>query len=757
MTNKTTTKSLVGKVAKIYKKNYKTGETFFKFETKNEKTFFCSGRLDSEVDFKDFVLELKGEFYKTSNGSEVFKFKSASNCFKEEDSLITLFTSGFIGNISYKKALSIAKKLVNFEFNDFIFSLSDSYSRSFILDNVPELRPYENEIIKNTSLILRKREIFSLIMESGGSFSDAKKFSDKYPSEFNFKENGFTFLKNVGIPFSVADKIAQKKGVNHLSKERVAAVCMYALDLSEKNNDCFCEIKIPFNSNNNDEAGNFLYYCKEVMKEGCFEEIPLEFFIAEALNNRNIFVIEDEISKTVRVGKRKTYQKEFFLSKNILRLENSKKALYFNEENIEKIEKKINLSHSKEQLKAFECIKTSGVKVITGGPGTGKTTFINSLIMLYEMNREEERVKNASKAFSLEDSYEEEDLKPQLCSPTGRASSRLSESTGLKAETFHRWLDFKPFNEGVAKYGKQNQCGSDFYVFDEMSMSGLDISSMVFDSIKNGSTVILVGDIDQLQSVEKGNVFEDIIKSGLVEVYKLDSVFRQGEGSSVIKNSLKIKEGDTSFITDDSFEIITLENKEDFNLEIEKILKSKASYQFLSPTNKFFGGVKDINEMARETIFSNDEKKSISRPYLSYGDNIFYFNDKVIAIKNNYEKDYFNGEMGFITDIDESGIEVTFDDEKKIYVHGENLDEFLPAYAITIHKSQGSEFENVAITISNSSTRLLTRKILYTAVTRAKKKVKIIAIKGTLEKCLKSKNNEVRRKTFLREFLQNGF
>ena len=436
------------------------------------------------------------------------------------------------------------------------------------------------------------------------------------------------------------------------------------------------------------------------------------------------------------------YVAEKNISDKLLALDktkNIKKVNNFNSE-LERAEKKQDIILSEEQKEAVKAVNDNNVCVITGGPGTGKTTIIKTIIDIYKTRK----------------------LKVVLCAPTGRAAKRMQEQSGEEATTIHRLLEIRKLDEQEDYLSVDypiTPIDADVVIIDEMSMVDMFLMNHILKAIYLGTKLILVGDINQLPSVGPGNVLQDIIESEKITTIELNKIFRQAAKSKIITNAHRVNKGES---------FIGVEEKEDKlddffyinEISQEKILqdvislsagrlKKYGNYDFfkniqvLTPTKKGMLGTKELNKQLQNVLNPN---MAIEK---AHGDRVFRPGDRVMQVKNNYdiywEKEIegkiesgsgiFNGELGIITKIDEEEkqILVHFDDEKEAWYDFGNLDELEHSYSITIHKSQGSEFDVVILAVPQSSPMLLTRNLLYTALTRAKELLIVISSKNIIE------------------------
>ena len=376
------------------------------------------------------------------------------------------------------------------------------------------------------------------------------------------------------------------------------------------------------------------------------------------------------------------------------------------------------MEYSDEQRRSFQSICTPGIKIITGGPGVGKTTTINGLITSYMELLPDKKI--------------------ALAAPTGRAAQRMWDITMIEARTIHKLLDFKPFSAGDDESGatkdKENPIDADLIVVDEMSMVDTELFYLLLQAIKTGTIVLLIGDKDQLQSVSPGNILHDLLKSNIFEVYQLTKVYRQKGDNTIIDNAYKILNGQMDFIKNDKFEIKHTETeKEAMDCIIDKFNEWYAKedlkkIQILTPIKGGECGTTQINTVIAKIIRRESFEGT---PVYYFGKNSYTVGDKVIFHKNNYDKDYYNGDIGYVTNIIKNGIEVEVGEELK-KVTGDALKDVTLAYSITMHKSQGSEFDDIIIMLPDTYKNMLNRNLLFTAVTRAKRRVFIVYINSAL-------------------------
>ena len=527
-----------------------------------------------------------------------------------------------------------------------------------------------------------------------------------------------------GVDFKQIDQMAIELGMEKENQKRVKSGIKYAL------------IKITYNG----------HCC--TLKENLIEYVKTLLNVNEATIENGIInlKVNDEIVVENRNGEEWIYLYSFYnaenqIARNILELDK-----YRNVKKVSNIEKELNLVEkrtdiilSEKQKEAIRAINDNNVTIITGGPGTGKTTIIKSIIEIYKQKK----------------------YKIVLCAPTGRAAKRMTETTGEEASTLHRLLEIgKVDEESLFKKDNEYQgapIDGDIIIVDEVSMVDMFIMSYLLDCIYKGTKLILVGDCDQLPSVGPGSVLKDLIASERIVTVHLDKIFRQAAKSKIIVNAHRVNNG-KKFISKEDPEMEE-DSKQDFffikenNQEkvLEQVLslcngrlKKFGDYDFfesiqvLSPTKKGLLGTKEMNKALQEELNPHREGEAEKN---SMGA-IFRIGDRIMQIKNNYDMYWekknegevevgngvFNGETGTILNINEKekNICVKFDDDKYVWYEFNDLEQIEHSYCITIHKAQGSEFDVVIMIVPQAAPMLLTRNLLYTGLTRAKKLLIVI-------------------------------
>ncbi len=549
------------------------------------------------------------------------------------------------------------------------------------------------------------REVMVFLQSYEISSAYAVKIYKKYGREAVnvVRENPYKLSTDIfGIGFKIADRIAANLGIPKNSILRAKAAVFFILrEFSSKGHVYANERQIY------EYAFNELEIDKDLIKNALTE-----------LQKENEIVV-DNFNSDKQIYITRFYKAEDYCAKRLSRLiANKSLDLEIGIDNeINAVQSALNIKLSQGQKKAIEKAIHEKILVITGGPGTGKTTIINSIIYLIK----------------------KKNVKIQLCAPTGRAAKRMSEATGEEAKTIHRLLEYNPHKRKFEK-NFENPVLADLLVVDEFSMIDIQLFASLLDAIRDKTSLIFIGDVDQLPSVGAGNVLKDLIASELIPVVQLTEIFRQAEKSKIIVNSHRVNKGFMPFIDNahgtDFFFIETNDQKEAADIIVE-IYKNRIPAKFgfnpftdiqvLTPMNKGVAGVNNLNAVLQGALNNSTDE-------LVRGSKMFKTGDKVMQIRNNYDKNVFNGDMGVIERIDGLDQKVFIDFGGRVFDYDFSLiDELTLAYAVSIHKSQGSEYPCVIIPILTAHYVMLQRNLIYTAITRGKKMVNIVGSRKALE------------------------
>ena len=706
-----------GIVEKIIFRNEENGYTVAKFLSEDESIVVVGSCFEI---FEDRSYKLKGDFTYHKKFGQQFAFTSIEEILpNSKEALIKYLSNGMIPFVGEK----VARKIVE-EFGENTLEILEKNPQRLLSIEGIGRKKYK-KIYEALEKNLNARKILLYFSSYNISPNLALKIYKEYGDKSIdlIKENPYVLIEDIGgIGFKKADQIALSFGIKKDSEERIIQGLKYVLSRANLNGHTYLPLDILVKNANKlleisiDDLENSLrglsfskdFYVDKVGGDYLCYYAPYlraENYIAGKLNEINITFHED--------------------------LDVNKK--------IEEIEETRNIKLAQGQRQAIKKSLDHGVFLITGGPGTGKTTALKALIDVYEFMGK----------------------KIKLAAPTGRAAKRMKESTGHDALTLHKLLEIN-FTDSKDIYYDPIDLECDVLIVDEMSMVDIMLMETLLRSLEKGVRLILVGDPDQLPSVGAGNVLRDIIDSKLFSQVNLVEIFRQKEESMIIKNAHLINKGERPILNNNDFFLIS-EQGENKGLEIIKDLLSKrlgeyygidsSDIQVLSPMKKGLLGTFNLNKVLQELLNKSQEKIEV------FG-KTFKLYDRVIQMKNNYDleaiiendfykettKGVFNGDLGYISsiDVEEKILEVTFDDAKKVKYLPEDLDQLELSYAMTIHKSQGSEFPVVVIPLFWAPPMLLTRNLIYTAITRASKLVVLVGKYEYLMKMIENNKTRIR-------------
>jgi len=575
------------------------------------------------------------------------------------------------------------------------------------------------------------REIMIFLQGHGVSASYSAKIYKQYGNQSIeiVRENPYRLAHDIyGTGFITADKIAQNLGIDRNSLIRAKAGLLYVLNqLTEEGHVYYPETQLIHKAKEilNVDEEIIMPAVKELSKE---KEIFLEDLDPEG-HHRAAFLAPFYVAET-GVAQRLINLKE---SLSNIRPIHPEKA-------IEWVQQKLNIELAKRQEEAILLAATSKVLIITGGPGTGKTTIITAILRIFQQLR----------------------LRILLAAPTGRAAKRMNEATGWEAKTIHRLLEYSPYKGGFKK-DQDDPLEADVVIIDETSMVDTLLMYHLLKAIPSHAHLILVGDVDQLPSVGPGNVLKDIIRSGRFTVVTLTEIFRQAQESTIVVNAHKVNQGqfpvskeiDHPGKTD--FQFIQEEDPEKILQNILDLCSERIPRHFrfhplreiqvLTPMHKGTIGVTNLNVELQKRL-------NPGPPGITRGAWNFRSGDKVMQIVNNYDKDVFNGDIGLISKIDPEQREAVIEFDGRLVPYDySDLDEVVLAYAVSVHKSQGSEYPAVILPVVTQHYMLLQRNLIYTGITRAKKLVILIGTKKALSIAIRN-NKPQRRYTLLSERLR---
>ena len=731
---------IAGIVEDIVYRNIENGYTVFNLD-KDGVLVTCVGKC-AAISVGEYV-EVDGDYTKNAKFGEQFAFiniKAAKP--KSIEGIKKYLSSGLIKGIGPVTAEAIVEKFREETFN--IIELAP--------ERLTEIKGVSikkaNEIAQTFSELKKLQDAVMFLQEYGITVNLAVKIFNTYMDETIeiVSQNPYKLIEDVeGIGFITADKIANTMGIDSASEFRVRAGMLHLLkEASEK--------------------GGNTYLPEEELKDLLIKLLGLNNETFNDLFNSALesLIMDNVVKAFTTKGTPIVMLKQFYFMEqnvaqklNIINISKTQQSLDIERE-IAEFERVNKITLHEDQKNAVRKAVTEQVCVITGGPGTGKTTIVKCILQI---------LKNITSRF-------------YLLAPTGRAAKRLSESCGEEASTIHRALEVNyTDNDGtVFAYNDKNKLPADVVIVDEVSMLDISLCYHLLKALPNTCKLIFVGDKDQLPSVGAGNVLHDMLISGVIEVVQLSYIYRQSEKSLIISNAHLINEGkmpDLSNKGDDFF----YENREDslsmLNTVVELVTTRLPNFTKLEPKNiqvlaPMRSGACGVDRLNKElqAIINPDiiSKKSLVFENVTYREG-----DKVMQVVNNYNLEWvkdvdgvyekgqgvFNGDMGTIIKIDYQTGEtnVLFDDDKLCTYSRADIFELQICYATTIHKSQGSEFDVVVIPVVAGSSQIITRNLLYTAVTRAKKLVVLVGPKKNIARMIFN-NYTANRYSMLCEFIK---
>ena len=718
---------LQGQIERITYNNEENGFTIAKIKVYGQRDLVTIvGNLMAPIPGE--IIKLRGEWFNHPKYGEQFKIVHYKTAVPASVYGIQKYLgSGLIKGIGPVMAKRIVKKF-------------DKDTLDVIEEDVEKLIDV-NGIGKKRIAMIKKawedqkeiREVMIFLQAHGVSSGYATKIFKHYGDQSIevVKQNPYRLATDIfGIGFITADQIAEKLGFDKNSELRAEAGILYVLNQLADDGHVY----YPYEP--------LVEKCQEVLEVG--RDIIINAFGTITLDQR--IVIEDlndrldEFKETYKaVYLAKFHLCETSIARRLKTLANAPKSIRKIDSGkaIGWVQKQLDITLAKNQIEAIRCAVENKVMVITGGPGTGKTTIINAILKIFSKLN----------------------IRIMLAAPTGRAAKRMSETTGHGAKTIHRMLEYS-IQKGGFKKNDEKPLNCDLLIIDEASMIDTVLMYHLLKAIPQTATWIIVGDVNQLPSVGAGNVLKDIIASGSVSVVELTEIFRQAKASKIIVNAHKINNGIFPYLKPtgpkDDFYFIEEEDPDEVLRIILKLTTDRIPNRFgfdsvddiqvLTPMHRGIVGAGNLNIELQKNL--NPGEGGIVR-----GNRSFRVRDKVMQIKNNYEKEVFNGDIGRIKriDLESQVVTITFDGRHVEYDYPD-LDEIVLAYAVSVHKSQGSEYPAIIIPILIQHYMLLQRNLIYTAVTRGRKLVVIVGTKKALAIGINNDKTQ-RRFTYLKQRL----
>lgn len=719
---------LAGYVEHIIYRNTDNGYTVLNLVS-GEDEITCVGIFSTIAEGEN--IEAAGDYTDHPTYGTQFKVVSFEEKAPEDQEAIERYLgSGAIKGIG----LAMAARIVRRFREDTFRIIEEEPERLAEVKGISERKAMEIASQVNEKRDLRQAMIF--LQQFGITMNLAVKIYNKYGQEVYgiLKENPYRLADDIeGVGFRTADDIAAKAGIRTDSDFRVRSGILYTLLQASGEGHTF----LP-QEELTAKTSELLGIDKDIIEKNYMDlSIERKIIMKQSGEQTQIY----SASFYYMEANTATMLRELDIAYDVADAEI--------EQRIHNIEKQTGMQLDEHQVQAVKEAVRNGLLVITGGPGTGKTTTINTIIRYFEM----------------------EGMDIFLAAPTGRAAKRMSETTGFEARTIHRMLELNGGMEGSAGFERNetNPLETDLVIIDEMSMVDITLMNSLLKAIAPGTRLILVGDINQLPSVGPGSVLKDIIQSEAFNVVMLTKIFRQASTSDIIVNAHKINRGEEVSLDNKSMDFFFLKRYEAdiiINVVLQLVKQKLPKFvdatpydiQVLTPMRKGLLGVERLNGILQQYLNPPDKSKREKE----HGDMVFREGDKVMQTKNNYQLEWeictkfgltvdkgmgiFNGDMGIITEINDFAetMTVEFDEGRKVEYSYKLLDELELAYAITIHKSQGSEYPAVVIPLLNGPSMLMNRNLLYTAVTRARKCVTLVGNDTTFNQMIQNTSQQKR-------------
>ena len=719
---------ITGYVDHIVYRNAENGYTVLNLVNKEEE-ITCVGIFSAIAEGEN--IEASGDYTDHPTYGRQFKVEHFEERAPEDAQAIERYLgSGAIKGIG----LALAARIVRRFKEDTFRIIEEEPERLAEIKGISERKAMEIATQVNEKRDLRQAMIF--LQQYGITMNLAVKIYNRYGQEVYeiLKKNPYQLAEDIdGVGFKTADEIAARVGIRTDSDFRIRSGILYVLSGAAS------------------EGHTFLPQEELTKRASELLQVAPEFIEKHYMD----LAIERKLMLKQKEEQTQIYAASFYyMESNVATMLKQLDVTYDEsdtaiEKRILAIQKQTGMELEEHQVEAVKEAVKNGLLIITGGPGTGKTTTINTIIRYFEA----------------------EGMDIFLAAPTGRAAKRMSETTGYEARTIHRMLELNGGMEGNAGFerNEMNPLETDVIIIDEMSMVDISLMHSLLKAIPTGTRLILVGDVNQLPSVGPGCVLKDIIDSGVCNVVKLTKIFRQAATSDIIVNAHKINRGEEVVLDNKSMDFFFLK-RYDADVIINVVLQlikqklpkfvnaSEYDIQVLTPMRKGLLGVERLNVILQKYLNPPSPEKREKE----YGDTIFREGDKVMQTKNNYQLEWeiksrfgltiekgmgiFNGDTGIIREINDFAETVTveFDEGRMVDYSFKLLEELELAYALTIHKSQGSEYPAVVIPLLSGPSMLMNRNLLYTAVTRARKCVTLVGNEATFAEMIKNTSQQKR-------------
>ncbi len=698
---------MIGTYHKTLARDEKSGFTYFLFCVKgnlpqaNDGVVTCYGKIHFVSEH--IPLSLTGSFRGT-----MFYFSDYSP-YGDTETLLHYF----ISEMPEKEKKAVCQ-LTGDDLFGFCRTSGAEKALGQALSSFEDGGTHAKTLVNGIRSMMENKEIFSLFSYLGISYPLFERVSKAHIPLSRLKRN--PFLPEYGLPVLESEKIMAyyHPDGSPYNPMRIKGYILDALLLFRDQGDTCC---------------TFPMLCKAVKKRTQASMYPeavltpsLLFSVLKQMDGKCYLHTENG---QMLIFLQKIWDQESSIASHAARLEASKTELIPTVD-LSSIEKRNGFSYNQGQREAFQLLRSTGIKLVVGPPGSGKTALLNGLEMAYK------------------DAFPDETI--VSLATTGAAAQVIKKSTGRDAETIHKCLGLRPMGQRTFSAKDINHpIEARFIIVDEVSMLDMETCAALLPAIKSGALLLLVGDADQLQSVSYGDILSDFIASGLFEVYRLTEVMRQT--GTIYQNARKIRKGDEKLIASSDFRIYRYHDADAAIQQMFKEMGNKKESLVLSPVKGGELGVYHLNKLLQDKT---------QTPVLRYGDTIYRQGDRIIMTETNYQKGYFNGDMGEIIERKDDRLFVRFEQGQTFCLDRDDYPKMMLAYAVTVHKSQGSEQKDIHVLLPATPCNMLTRRLLYTAVTRAKEKVVIYYIDDALSFAI-GNTAERKRMTYTTVALKNGF
>lgn len=683
---------IIGMIEKIFYHNHATNEIMYAIKPSTDEievneygNILCLG---NNVCFS-ISSPIKATLFDkidTKKYGTVYKIKEISLYTKNSKYAVNFLTN--IKGIGQKKAEKIFQILEND-----LQNINEKKYKSAIIDFLNE--ELYNQICEHINAQRDKLKIYDYLKDTKINPAEMENlYTSGYKLE-QIKKNPYEILSLFGIPFHIQDYIAHKEGLNPLSEGRIKAITKEIIRMSESSGNTYLDIS-------KETLKTIICFIKRKTSFNVFPDIVDILYEMQ----EGDYILE-KWGKDLALYSKNAYFDEQNLLQNISRInDNAKENFLVTKEDIDEIECENKQIFSSDQKEAFYLLERSGIKILTGGAGVGKTTTIKGIISLYRKKFPQNKIR--------------------CCSPTGRATARMREATGEFSQTIHKLLNIRPYALAEDKdMYEYDDIDADLLIVDEASMISNNLMALLLNACKSEITIIFVGDANQLPSIDIGDVFRDFIKSKKFQICNLVTNHRQKDNKVIVDNAEKVLNGKSDFVTNKNFSIKRF-NKKDFATAL-KVFCDKDTL-LLCNTKKGEFGTDICNNILQEKFINK------KLPCIVIGKFTYFVGDKIIFTRNNYDETnhYYNGDLGYIESVADNSVNIRTNG-KIITLEREFFKDITLAYGLTVHKSQGSESKKVVFVISKEYSFMYTRQLLYTAFTRAKDRL-VILIEDEVEK-----------------------